>query len=323
MRRSRNWQSPATHPPCWRWQGWRRSNQHLPLTTRLRHSSVASSQPGKQFHTAARQEPTQRRFSSYTAYCCLLLPRFLHLFLPCAARSTQVSCLVSLPLKVNISTPLTLRTAQLTSSRHLLTEYSIDMLRTITLRLQPATRSRWYSQLLAASGTASASAGTRPASTVSSPTATAARYPYYIPRNTQGSIPVYTDYRNHNRVLTLIRNVEGNVDVSPSLQQISCSIKYDVTLLQMHKSIIGSAIFVCSWCTCSADTLPVSSFRLSLRNFLFYVQALVDDLTRALFEPGSSEAARLKVTISRGRHVALQGGNWKREVMKWLEAKGF
>ncbi|KAI0705849.1 ribosomal protein L49/IMG2, partial [Cytidiella melzeri] len=91
----------------------------------------------------------------------------------------------------------------------------------------------------------------------------AVRYPYFIPRNTQGSIPVYTDYRNHNKVLTLIRNVQGNVD------------------------------------------------------------ALVADLTKSLVEPGSPEAARLKVTVSRGRHIALQGGNWKRQVMKWLESKGF
>ncbi|KAI0094000.1 mitochondrial large subunit ribosomal protein-domain-containing protein [Irpex rosettiformis] len=137
------------------------------------------------------------------------------------------------------------------------------MLRTITQRLQPAFRSRCYSQLLAATGTASANAPTQIQNTSSTPAATAVRHPYFVPRNTQGSIPVFTDYRNHNRVFTLVRNVEGNVN------------------------------------------------------------ALAADLKEALFEPGSHEAARLKVTISQGRHIALQGGNWKRKVVKWLEAKGF
>lgn len=38
--------------------------------------------------------------------------------------------------------------------------------------------------------------------------------PYHVPRNTRGSIPVYTDIRNAGtRNLTLIRNVQGNTDV--------------------------------------------------------------------------------------------------------------
>ena len=46
---------------------------------------------------------------------------------------------------------------------------------------------------------------------------TVVQHPYFVPRNTRGSLPVYTDIRNSNKYLTLIRNVEGNVDVSASL----------------------------------------------------------------------------------------------------------
>lgn len=46
-------------------------------------------------------------------------------------------------------------------------------------------------------------------------TATVVRHPYFIQRNSRGSIPVYTDVRNAgSRYLVLIRNVEGNVNVS-------------------------------------------------------------------------------------------------------------
>lgn len=40
------------------------------------------------------------------------------------------------------------------------------------------------------------------------------RYPYYVPRNSRGSLPVYTDIRNGgSRFLISVRNVQGNVDV--------------------------------------------------------------------------------------------------------------
>ena len=40
------------------------------------------------------------------------------------------------------------------------------------------------------------------------------QYPYYVPRNSRGSLPVYTDIRNNGtRVLLLIQNVEGSVEV--------------------------------------------------------------------------------------------------------------
>ena len=39
-------------------------------------------------------------------------------------------------------------------------------------------------------------------------------HPYFIPRNTRGNLPVYTDIRNGGtRYLVLLRNVDGNVNV--------------------------------------------------------------------------------------------------------------
>jgi len=89
------------------------------------------------------------------------------------------------------------------------------------------------------------------------------RLPYFVPRNTRGSLPVYTDIRNSNRYLTLIRNVEGSAD------------------------------------------------------------ALVADIRRNLFPPGSPEAERLKIQTLRSRHLVLSGGNFKRDLVQWLQAKGF
>lgn len=41
----------------------------------------------------------------------------------------------------------------------------------------------------------------------------ATQLPYHVPRNNRGSVPVYTDIRNAGtRHLTLIRNVQGNID---------------------------------------------------------------------------------------------------------------
>ena len=37
--------------------------------------------------------------------------------------------------------------------------------------------------------------------------------PYFVPRNTNGEIPVYTDQVN-TKYMTLIRNVQGDVNVS-------------------------------------------------------------------------------------------------------------
>jgi hypothetical protein len=44
---------------------------------------------------------------------------------------------------------------------------------------------------------------------------TAIEYPYFVPRNSSGCVPVFSDFKNNKtREITLIRNVEGNVNVS-------------------------------------------------------------------------------------------------------------
>ncbi|KAF9458650.1 mitochondrial large subunit ribosomal protein-domain-containing protein [Collybia nuda] len=55
------------------------------------------------------------------------------------------------------------------------------------------------------------------------------QYPYFVPRNTRGNLPVYTDVRNGGtRYLVTIRNVDGNAnllakDLSMSLFQQNSS----------------------------------------------------------------------------------------------------
>lgn len=53
------------------------------------------------------------------------------------------------------------------------------------------------------------------------------------------------------------------------------------------------------------------------------IQALRDDLISSLFQPGSPEAARLKVGIPRSDTLVLTGGRWKHRIMDWLRLKGF
>lgn len=49
-------------------------------------------------------------------------------------------------------------------------------------------------------------------STVSGPAPLSPRPPYFVPRNTRGSLPVYSDLRNGGtRYLISVRNVEGNI----------------------------------------------------------------------------------------------------------------
>lgn len=44
---------------------------------------------------------------------------------------------------------------------------------------------------------------------------TAIEYPYFVPRNSNGCVPVFSDFKsNRTREITLIRNVEGNVQAS-------------------------------------------------------------------------------------------------------------
>ncbi|KAI0928841.1 hypothetical protein AcW1_005961 [Taiwanofungus camphoratus] len=119
---------------------------------------------------------------------------------------------------------------------------------------RPARQARAYSQT-----------ATRPNPTLPPHTRpSASHHPYYVPRNTRGSMPVYTDIRNGGtRHLTLIRNIEGNID------------------------------------------------------------ALAKDIAQSLFQPGSPEAARMKVQIIRSKHLVLSGGLWKHDVVRWLVSKGF
>ncbi|KAH9039051.1 hypothetical protein EDB84DRAFT_1268102 [Lactarius hengduanensis] len=52
-------------------------------------------------------------------------------------------------------------------------------------------------------------------STVSGPAPLSPRPPYFVPRNTRGSLPVYSDVRNGGtRYLISVRNVEGNIKAS-------------------------------------------------------------------------------------------------------------
>lgn len=70
---------------------------------------------------------------------------------------------------------------------------------------------RHYSQQLAATAREGVASTTQQL-----PSAKLVQYPYYIPRNTRGSLPVYSDIRNNGtRILVQIRNIEGNVEVMP------------------------------------------------------------------------------------------------------------
>ncbi|KAF8078112.1 mitochondrial large subunit ribosomal protein-domain-containing protein [Lyophyllum atratum] len=78
------------------------------------------------------------------------------------------------------------------------------MLTTLQSHLALTSRSvRFLTQRAAVSSTAP----------VTAPTPFSVKYPYFIPRNTRGNLPVYTDVRNGGtRYLVLVRNVDGNVD---------------------------------------------------------------------------------------------------------------
>ncbi|KAH7909705.1 hypothetical protein BJ138DRAFT_1010278 [Hygrophoropsis aurantiaca] len=123
--------------------------------------------------------------------------------------------------------------------------------------LGPVRNTRFYSQLIAATRES-------PATVFTAKEASQVRYPYFLRRNTRGSLPVFTDVRNGGtKHLVLIRNVEGQITM------------------------------------------------------------LANELQQSLFKRGSPEASRLKVEIIAQRHLALSGGRWKNDVMKWLMAKGF
>ena len=83
---------------------------------------------------------------------------------------------------------------------------SEQMLNTFKRLLRPTLASWYYSQRNAATTREVVS------NTVRNPNLV--QYPYYLPRNSRGSLPVYPDIRNNGtRILVLIRNIEGNIEV--------------------------------------------------------------------------------------------------------------
>lgn len=103
----------------------------------------------------------------------------------------------------------------------------------------PVRSSRYYSQQAVVGTREGAS---NPTQQLHSPKLV--RYPYYVPRNTRGSLPVYSDIRNNGtRVLVLIRNVEGNVEVSSMIDSI-----------ELQKLLMGSALTCASISRNSLET---------------------------------------------------------------------
>lgn len=83
--------------------------------------------------------------------------------------------------------------------------------------LMPVRGTQCYSQLQSAAATAAASTRQITPSLLfdTSKHATDVRYPYFIRRNSRGSLPVYTDIRNGGtRYLISIRNVQGQINVN-------------------------------------------------------------------------------------------------------------
>jgi large subunit ribosomal protein L49 len=111
------------------------------------------------------------------------------------------------------------------------------------------------------------------------------RYPYAVPRNSNGNLPVYSDIRNGgSRYMVLVRNIDGDVKV------------------------------------CMYGTAP--NHHLASNNSHMH-QAFEKDLRDSLFDPSSPERSRMKTSIQRSRHLVLTGGEWKDTVKDWLARKGF
>lgn len=117
---------------------------------------------------------------------------------------------------------------------------------------------------------------------------TAIQYPYFVPRNSNGAVPVYSDFKNQkSRNLTLIRNIEGNVNVRTTL----------------------------SWLETRLTTVIL-------------IQALKEDLVATLFPNTPdmrawNEKLRNNIRVHQNRHIVIQGDRWVNHVHKWLLARGF
>ncbi|KAI0736941.1 ribosomal protein L49/IMG2 [Fomitopsis betulina] len=60
-----------------------------------------------------------------------------------------------------------------------------------------------------------------------------------------------------------------------------------------------------------------------IRNIEGDANALAQDLQSSLHPKGSYEARRMRVHVLHNKHVALAGGLWKNEVIRWLVGRGF
>ncbi|ESK97871.1 mitochondrial large ribosomal subunit [Moniliophthora roreri MCA 2997] len=62
---------------------------------------------------------------------------------------------------------------------------------------------------------------------------------------------------------------------------------------------------------------------LNVRNVEGDIDALARDISSSLFPANTSEATKMRIHTIRSRHLVIQGGRWKNEVMDWLQKRGF
>ncbi|CDO70774.1 hypothetical protein BN946_scf184798.g89 [Trametes cinnabarina] len=150
--------------------------------------------------------------------------------------------------------------------------------------------------------------------------------PYHVPRNSRGSIPVYSQIRNHTKYFILLRDVQGNVEVriSRALRLSSCADLHPPSraclpiCLDTPPAPLTPATHIL--------TRPPATSPAALPRHLHptrLVQALMHDLQTSLFPQGSEEAARLKISLDRRQRIVLSGGRWKNQVVEWLVQRGF
>jgi len=110
------------------------------------------------------------------------------------------------------------------------------------------------------------------------------RHTYFVPRNSRGSLPVYSDVRNGGtQYLISVRSVQGNIKVCDP-------VPHDRSL----------------------SHLPSSQ------------KALSDDLLRDLSDPKSTtESSLIKARITRSKQLVLSGLRRKHAVLDWLVRQGF